>query len=164
MAFVWFFLRHISGAGSHARTRDGIQGAILDSPVPAAVNLGVEAARLAAASLEHLFTACNDNLACRVAYPDLENRFFALVEQLNATPLPISLGPVMVSLTGDHLASLMPTLLGTPTPYALAPALIADLEKGRQSDWCRWPETFWPRFSRNMACVTASSAMICTNR
>ncbi len=109
---------------------DGIQGAILDSPVPAAVNLGVEAARLAAASLEHLFTACNDNLACRVAYPDLENRFFALVEQLNATPLPISLGPVMVSLTGDHLASLMPTLLGTPTPYALAPALIADLEKG----------------------------------
>ena len=107
----------------------GIQGVILDSPVPAEVNMVVEMPLLAAASLEHLFTACHDNLACRLAYPDLESRFFALVEQLTETPLATPVGPVTVSLTGDQLASLFPTLLGTPSTYALAPALIADLEK-----------------------------------
>lgn len=109
---------------------DGIHGVILDSPVPADVNMAIEMPVLAAAALDHLFTACTDNLACRLAYPDLESRFFALVEQLNDTPLSIPIGPVTVSLTGDQLASLMPTLLGTPATYALAPALIADLEKG----------------------------------
>jgi len=108
----------------------GIHGVILDSPVPGDVNMAIEMPLLAAASLDHLFTACTDKLACRLAYPDLENRFFALVEQLNDTPLSIPIGLVTVSLTGDQLASLMPTLLDAPATYALAPALIANLEKG----------------------------------
>ncbi|MBK9050820.1 MAG: alpha/beta fold hydrolase [Chloroflexi bacterium] len=109
---------------------DGIQGVILDSPVPADVNMAAETPLLAAAALDHLFTACTDNLACRLAYPDLESRFFALVEQLNNTPLPVPIANLTIPLTGDQFAYLLPSLLGDPATYALAPALIADLEKG----------------------------------
>lgn len=110
---------------------DGLQAVILDSPVPADVNMAVEMPLLAAASLDHLFTACHDNLACRVAYPNLENRFLALVEHLNETPITVAIAHVNLPVTGDTLASLLSTLLGTPSTFALAPVLITDLEKGQ---------------------------------
>lgn len=111
-----------------------VRGVLLDSPVPQDKNLYANAPLLTAAAYDHLFTTCTDNLACRIAYPNLEAQFLALIEQLNEQPLTVTLAPskqpVTIHITGDQLAAFLPTLMGTPHTFGLIPSLLNDLEKG----------------------------------
>jgi pimeloyl-ACP methyl ester carboxylesterase len=81
--------------------------------------------------LEHLFEACAADTACDEAFPDLEQRFLALVEDLNATPLTL---PNETELDGDRLyQSIYPFVdrgaeWVNVIPYL--PKMITDLEQG----------------------------------
>ncbi len=81
--------------------------------------------------LEHLFDACAVDTACNEAYPDLANRFQALVKALNASPLALS---NEMTLNGDQLyQSIYPFVDRGANwvkviPYL--PKMIADLEQG----------------------------------
>lgn len=111
-----------------------IRGVLLDSPVLQTKNLYANAPLLTAAAYNHLFTTCAANLSCRIAYPNLEERFFALVNRLNEQPLAVTLAPseqlFTISITGDQLVAFLPSLMGTPNTFGLMPSLLNDLEKG----------------------------------
>jgi pimeloyl-ACP methyl ester carboxylesterase len=82
--------------------------------------------------LEHLFAACAADPACDQAFPDLRQRFLSLVEDLNATPLPL---PNETELDGDRLyQSIYPFVdrganWVNVIPYL--PRMISDLELGQ---------------------------------
>ena len=62
-------------------------------------------------SLDTMFANCATDAACNAAYPDLEEKFFQLVNQLNAEPVtvhPVNAGTgkqFTVVVTGDRLLS-----------------------------------------------------------
>ncbi|MEN9938585.1 MAG: hypothetical protein RLZZ387_5164 [Chloroflexota bacterium] len=81
----------------------GVRSAVLDSTVP--VQSGeVETPANIARAFDRLFDGCAADAACAAAYPDLERRFYALVEQLNAEPVTM---PVADPLTGTRYALLL---------------------------------------------------------
>lgn len=80
---------------------------------------------------DHLFAACASDNACNDAYPDLKNRFFTLVDQLNNTSLNL---PDQTTFDGSQLYQMMfpfedrgPGWIPV-IPYL--PKMIAELEQG----------------------------------
>ena len=71
-------------------TPDGIRSVVLDAAYPLEVNLYEEIAANGARSIEALFAACEADAACAQRFPELEQTFLALVEELNAQPVPIT--------------------------------------------------------------------------
>ncbi|MDQ3937122.1 MAG: alpha/beta hydrolase, partial [Chloroflexota bacterium] len=65
----------------------GIRSVVLDGVYPPEVDLYAEGARNAQRAFDELFIACGADHACFQAFPDLQDRFYLLVEQLNAEPL-----------------------------------------------------------------------------
>ena len=81
------------------RDPSGTRALVLDSPSPPQSNEILDDVRYKAAALEKVFAECAADPGCGERHPDLEVRFGAAIEALNAGPL--DLGDVRV--TGDFL-------------------------------------------------------------
>lgn len=86
--------------------------------------------------LEHLFEACEADVACNEAYPDLATRFRSLVDALNASPLTL---PNDRMLNGEQLIQSIYPFVDRGAnwveviPYL--PKMIADLEQGNTDSY-----------------------------
>jgi pimeloyl-ACP methyl ester carboxylesterase len=66
-----------------------IRSAVLDSVLPLSGNLFVDGVTNAARGLKQLFAGCAADIACNLAYPNLEDTFNQTVRQLDAHPVVI---------------------------------------------------------------------------
>ena len=67
---------------------DGIRSVVLDAAYPVDADLYAETPGNAVRAMDALFAACAADPWCATAYPDLGQRFWALVAELDATPRP----------------------------------------------------------------------------
>jgi len=64
----------------------GLRSVILDAVVPPQTNFIITAPQTGQRALDRLFAACLADEACNIAYPDLEETFYSLVDELNQNP------------------------------------------------------------------------------
>ncbi len=127
---------------------EGLRSVILDSVVPTDLNFVEEVSRSENRVYDTLFAACEADPACREAYPDLEARYFAVIDRLNEEPVTLTImdsetGAAYDALVdGSALQSIVYQLLYVPKMPAVFPKLVADLEDG---DY-RYIEAMWPLF------------------
>lgn len=125
---------------------EGLRAVILDSVVPPNVNFISEIPASENRVLSEVFTACEADAMCRDEYPNLEERFFALVRQYDANPVTLVLTDPETGerydayMDGITLRSILFQLLYVPRMSAVFPKLVADLEKGDT----RYIESMWP--------------------
>lgn len=118
-----------------------VRSAILDSTVPLEVDMFATLHTHRARAFSLLFSHCAADARCAVAFPDLENRFYALVDKLDAEPLTVQLryqGDSQlydVAVDGDSLINILHWALysGETIPYL--PRYIAELESGIVTNW-----------------------------
>lgn len=128
---------------------DGLRSVILDSVAPTDVNFVSEIAASENRIYDALFAQCQADPTCRAAYPNLEARYVALIEQLDESPVTLTLtdpdsGSSYDALVdGAAMRSIIYQLLYVPRMYAVFPKMVADLEAG---DY-RYIETMWPLFA-----------------
>lgn len=125
---------------------EGLRSVILDSVVSTDINFISETSSSEARVFGEVFAACAADPACRRQYPDLEERFFALVRQYNDNPITIEVVDPETGETydayvdGTILRSILFQLLYVPRMNAVLPKVIADLEEGDT----RYIESMWP--------------------
>lgn len=125
---------------------EGLRSVILDSVVAPDVNYISELPASEDRVLSEVFAACEADATCRGQYPDLEERFFALVRRYDENPITISLVDPETGeahdtyVDGTALRSLLFQLLYVPRMSAILPRIVADLEKGDT----RYIESMWP--------------------
>lgn len=78
-----------------------------------------------------LFDHCRADPACNDAYPELEARFYRLVERLNAQPMAVPVGDHTEYLDGDELRDVVWNSLYDGPRIRFVPQLIAELDAGR---------------------------------
>lgn len=84
---------------------ESVRSVILDSTYPMTVNIYQQTALNSYRVFNQLFQDCANDIGCRLAYPNLEFRFFKLVDELNADPLPLN--RFWGELDGDDLVDSM---------------------------------------------------------
>lgn len=114
----------------------GIRSVVLDSVYPVQANLFTEMPANLKRSLQTLFDHCAANPACNQSYPNLEQVFYEVVDQLNAQPVTVwprspSTGQaIKVRVDGTELISLMFRLFYDTRSLALLPQMIYDIHRG----------------------------------
>jgi pimeloyl-ACP methyl ester carboxylesterase len=99
---------------------DSIRSVVIDSVYPQNVNAYVENAPNIQATFDALFDACNADPDCREEYPDLGNIFYATMDTLNESPLPLE----EFDMTGDDLFNDLSQLMYDSSMIPFIPALI----------------------------------------
>lgn len=116
-----------------------LRSAILDGVVPPQTNFILGSGKTMDQSFTHLFEACRQNEACNQQYPDLEETFFDLVEQLNQTPARIALTDPKTGTTYPQAVIDGDTFLSAIFQYLyvadLIPALPRMINDARQGDF-----------------------------
>ncbi len=111
-----------------------VRSAVLDSVYPLEVNLYTTLAPNAQRAFAALFSRCAASPECSAAYPDLERRFYDLVDRLNQEPMSVSLsaggGEQRVLLDGGLLVDVLFGGLYNPAVAARMPEMIFDLSRG----------------------------------
>ncbi|MCB0192647.1 MAG: alpha/beta hydrolase, partial [Anaerolineae bacterium] len=85
---------------------------------------------------DHLFQACADDATCQSEYDDLEERFFAVVDNLNEEPTTVLLtdpdtGETYdMRLDGDGLLGFVYQIAYLAEAYAIFPNLVTEFEAG----------------------------------
>lgn len=114
-----------------------VRSAVLDSTYPLEVNLYTALAPNAERAFNVLFDDCATDPTCSASYPNLRADFYALVDQLNASPatvyLSVSGSEIAVALTGDLLIDVL--FVGLYNPYVTAnmPKMIYQIQRGEYS-------------------------------
>ena len=128
---------------------DRVRAAVLNAAVP----LGGPALRNmvpnAAAALEKAFRLCEEDEGCRTAYPDLENRFFGLIEELNREPVTLPVAnpangeTVDLVLNGDRLSTWLfgAMYMNTQIPATLGRFVAGDFSVVQQHPGALFPLT-----------------------
>jgi pimeloyl-ACP methyl ester carboxylesterase len=115
----------------------GIRSVIIDSVVPVAEDLDADIPKNAARAFRQLFEGCATDPACAGSYPDLEERFWALVAAMDQEPVglrsanPADGSTVDVVANGDDLVSTAFSALYSTESFAAVPELVAQLEAGQ---------------------------------
>jgi pimeloyl-ACP methyl ester carboxylesterase len=113
---------------------EAVRSAVLDSAYPLQVNLYTSLASNADRAFNVLFNNCAADPGCNAAYPDLRSVFYALVDQLNAQPVWVSLladgGEQSVLLDGGLLIDVLFVGLYNPAVTASMPRMIYDIRGG----------------------------------
>jgi pimeloyl-ACP methyl ester carboxylesterase len=114
----------------------GIRSVILDGPAPPHVALHTERGNNLADVLSRLSAQCAAQQSCNARFPDIENRFWQVVEELDERPLLVSGGagaglPDPMVLDGRLLAEGLYQALYVPQFLPLAPLFIH--EAGRRN-------------------------------
>jgi pimeloyl-ACP methyl ester carboxylesterase len=113
----------------------GVRSVILDSPYPPNVAATNEQALNAGMAIQAMLRGCAADSDCNEAFPDLEKRFYALLERLNDEPLMAELvdldGEVSeAEVTGEDLVSRLSDWLYVTDYVGYMPLMIAELEEG----------------------------------
>lgn len=126
-----------------------LRSAILDGVVPTDLNFIPRVVE----NTDRVFTAvietCTNDPQCAADYPNLEERFFTLVDTLNETPVTVRIaGPetgqiYRAQLDGDGLVDVLFQAFYLPDNYAYFPKLVANLEAGDYT----FIEGIWPLFA-----------------
>lgn len=119
---------------------EGIRSVILDSAYPLAANLQLETAVNAERAFTVFFEGCAADPVCNEAYPNLDEVFAQLVEDMNETPLLLEVLNLSdrqnydALLNGDFMISLLFNSLYSVELFPIMPKLIYDVRDGRTSD------------------------------
>lgn len=113
-----------------------LRSVILDAVVPPQLNFIPLVPQNTNRLFDQFFQACTDDEPCRMEYPDLETRFFAVVDQLNEQPTTITLTnsatgqPYDARLDGDTLLGFVYQMAYLPGTYAIFPNMVKSFEAG----------------------------------
>ncbi|MEM7344153.1 MAG: alpha/beta hydrolase, partial [Chloroflexota bacterium] len=127
---------------------DNLRTVILDGVAPPNLNFIPLVPQGTERIFSEMFQACTSNSTCQANYPDLETRFFTLVEQLDNEPVPITLTDtesgrtVDTMLTGQVLMDLMFQVFYLPDAYTIFPKIVLNIESGDYD----FLESIWPLF------------------
>jgi pimeloyl-ACP methyl ester carboxylesterase len=114
-----------------------VRSVVLDSTYPLEVNLYTALAPNAERAFNVLFNGCAADPACNSSYPDLRRVFYQLVDQLNVSPISVSVpsGGVNypVLLDGNRLIDVLFVGLYNPFVAASMPAMIHQIQRGEYS-------------------------------
>lgn len=118
------------------RHPEHLRAMVLDGVAPLSLYLPLDMARDADRALKQLFADCRAQKSCDQAWPDLEARFTALLEQLGRTPAQVTVPDprtgVPSPLTVDRATFVrsLRALLYDPTASTLVPLTIDAATKG----------------------------------
>jgi pimeloyl-ACP methyl ester carboxylesterase len=142
-----------------------VRSAILDSTLPLEVDLYASLAAHTARSLDRLFAQCAGDSSCSAAFPDLERRFYALTDRLDAEPLALQLlnasdGQLYeVLVHGDMFITAARLALYDTARIPHLPRYFGELERGIITNW---PELIAPvAFQYGGVSEGASTAVMC---
>jgi pimeloyl-ACP methyl ester carboxylesterase len=111
-----------------------VRSAVLDSTYPLEVNLYTALSPNAERAFNVFFARCAADPACQASYPDLGNFFYQLVDQLNASPISLTLytggAARTVRLDGNLLIDVLFVGLYNPSVTASMPQMIYDISRG----------------------------------
>jgi pimeloyl-ACP methyl ester carboxylesterase len=116
---------------------EAVRSAVLDSTYPLEGNLYTTLAPNAERAFEVLFNNCAADPTCNAVYPNLRSVFYNLVNQLNTSPVTVSLSvggtsyPVL--LTGDLLIDVLFVGLYNPAVTASMPKMIYQIRNAEYS-------------------------------
>ena len=115
---------------------EGIRSAILHSALPLEASLLVDLSTTAWDAVARLLDACAADEACNSAYPDLGEVLFAVIDQLNAKPVPITVtdprdgGSYDSLLSGDEVLANLVVFLYQTSVIPLLPKAVYDVHNG----------------------------------
>ena len=107
-----------------------LRSVVLDSVLPPNVDLFETVSANAQRSFDLLFERCAQDPDCNQEYPDLEAKFYALVDRLNNEPLPVNLQSATYQLRGDDLVYLIFNTFYNRDMIVQLPELLANFEAG----------------------------------
>lgn len=122
-----------------------LRSVMLDGVVRPDIDFNLAGGHSMSYALRNLFHACAQNLRCSQAYPNLEQKFLAVVDQLNRQPVPLTLTTplskqsVVTRLDGNaFIAALVPLMArpysGNTARGTSIPRLIQTASQGN-FDW-----------------------------
>lgn len=109
---------------------------LLDGVVPPHVNWSSQVAMSSDTSLKAMFADCEQDPACQSAYPNLRQRYVALIDAFNASPVSMQLVDFMTGephdaiLDGDDLAGIFFQMMYDDTFVGTMPIFITQIEQG----------------------------------
>ncbi|HJR80369.1 MAG TPA: alpha/beta fold hydrolase [Anaerolineales bacterium] len=113
---------------------EAVRSAVLDSVYPLQVNLYTALAPNAERAFNAFFNNCSADVTCSASYPDLRASFYQLVDQLNASPVSVSLyaggAEHTVRVDGALLMDVLFVGLYNPAVTASMPKMIFDISQG----------------------------------
>lgn len=121
-----------------------IRSAILDSVYPPQVNDYVDVGVSAQRAFDLLFSRCEADAACNAAYPDLETRFYRLVDALNAAPLILPVSDRVnatiyrIPVTGDDLLEVVFDMMYDRNRISALPKMLRQIENGYSAILARY--------------------------
>ena len=128
---------------------ENLRTVILDGVVPTHLNFIPKVTANTDRVFKEIIQTCAQDEACSATYPNLEERFFALVDQLNESPTTVRLedsetgARVDARLDGDTLVDVLFQAFYLPDSYAYFPKLVSNLEAGDMT----FVEQIWPLFA-----------------
>lgn len=134
---------------------EGIRSVILDGVVPPQINFILEAPHTQDQAFTRLFEACAYDTNCNQNYPELEQVFFELVEQLNKTPANLTLvdyesgQEYPAILNGEGLINTLFQMLYVTEVIPAIPATIYDIRSEKYDFLQRF--LGWIVFDRSMS-------------
>ena len=110
---------------------ESARSAVLDSAYPLQVDLYTALAPNAERAFNVFFDRCATDLSCSTSYPDLRNVFYALVDELNAQSVFVSVngGSQNVRVDGGLLIDVLFTGLYNPAVTASMPRMIYEVRE-----------------------------------
>ena len=115
---------------------DSVRSLTLDSVFPTAANLWTDFNRGAERSFRQLFDGCAAAPDCSAAYPNFEADFFRLLDELDASPAPVTFTNLRTGvstpsrLMGDDVLAFAFQTLYSQSAFALLPQMTADALDG----------------------------------
>jgi pimeloyl-ACP methyl ester carboxylesterase len=113
---------------------EAVRSAVLDSTYPLEVNLYTALAANAQRAFDIFFANCAADPICNMAYPDLQNVFYDLVDRLNASPVTVAIQAGgtewAVRLDGGLLVDVLFTGLYNPSVTVGMPRMIYEIRSG----------------------------------
>lgn len=134
---------------------EGIRSVILDGVVPPQINFILEAPRTKDQAFTKLFEACIHDTSCNQNYPELEQVFFELVEQLNKIPARLTLvdsesgQEYPAILNGEGLINVLFQMLYVTEVIPAIPTTIYNIRAGKYDFLQRF--LGWMVFDRSMS-------------
>ncbi len=126
-----------------------LRSVIIDGVVPTQLNFITQVPQGKERIFNQMFQACATDATCQAEYPDLEQRFFALVDRLNQQPITIPITDPETDVTveayvdGEALIDLMFQIFYLSDAYAIFPKVVSDIESGDYS----FLQMIWPLFA-----------------
>ncbi|MDY7079728.1 MAG: alpha/beta fold hydrolase, partial [Chloroflexota bacterium] len=149
----------------------GVRSVILDAVQPIETNIMLDDAGSAQTALQTLFAACQADFVCRTAYPNLEQVYADVVNDLAAEPVALE---IVNSKTGesktevlDGLAFNLLVVGSLPMPDTSgAPGLIYEVRAGNYESTIAHLESAWDESEESNelpAAVGLSMAVMCND-